>query len=301
MGNSNNLKNNIPEEAFDWYDDYAHGGMDRRTFMKKLGTLVAIGYSMNLLTSTLLPNYALAEQVSFNDEDIKATYETFDSPQGYGKGQGYLVTPTNLKGPLPVVLVIHENRGLNPYVKDVARRLAKSGFIAFAPDALFPLGGYPGNDDEGRAMQKSMDRAKIQNDFVAAAKFLKGHKNSNGKLGAVGFCFGGYMVNYLAAIESDLLTAGVPFYGTPASKELRKNIKASLLVQLGELDKRVNKSWPEYESDLKKYGVPYQMHMYANAKHGFHNDSTGRYDQENAELAWQRTLAFFDKNLTAKS
>ena len=294
-------KNDIPQEAFDWYDDYAHGGIDRRTFIKKLGTLVAVGYSMSVLTTALLPNYALAEQVSFNDDDIKATYETFDSPLGHGKGYGYLVVPKNTTGKLPVVLVIHENRGLNPYIKDVARRLAKAGFIAFSPDALFPLGGYPGNDDEGRSMQKKMDRSKIQHDFVAAAKFLKNYKNSNGNLGAVGFCFGGYIVNYLAAVESDLITAGVPFYGTPAKKELRKNIKASLLLQFGELDSRVNKSWPAYEEELKTLGVPYQMHMYKNANHGFHNDSTGRYDKENAELAWSRTLSFFEKQLVLKT
>ncbi|TYK64565.1 dienelactone hydrolase family protein [Colwellia echini] len=294
---SQQLKNDIPQEAFDWYDEYAHGMIDRRSFMKKLGTLVAIGYSMTLLTSALLPNYALAEQVSFNDADIKATYATFDSPLGHGKGQGYLVTPTNKTGKLPVVLVIHENRGLNPYIKDVARRLAKQGFIAFAPDALYPLGGYPGNDDEGKAMQKSLDKSKIQQDFVAAANFLKNQPNSNGKLGAVGFCFGGYIVNYLAAAQPNLLSAGVPFYGTPASKELRKNIKAPLMVQLGELDQRVNNTWPEYETDLITFNVPYQMFMYKNANHGFHNDSTSRYDKENAELAWTRTLAFFNENL----
>ncbi|MFT5718683.1 MAG: carboxymethylenebutenolidase [Oleiphilaceae bacterium] len=293
-----NKHNDIPQEAFDWYDDYAHGGIDRRTFINKLGTLAALGYSMTVLTSALLPNYALAEQVSFNDSDIKASYETFDSPLGHGKGKGYFVSPTHKSGTLPMVLVVHENRGLNPYIKDVARRLAKAGFIAFAPDALFSLGSYPGNDDEGKAMQSKMDRSKIEQDFVAAAKFLKNHKRSNGKLGAVGFCFGGYIVNYLAAVESDLITAGVPFYGTPAQPELRKNIKASLLVQLGELDERVNKSWPDYEKDLKNLGVPYQMHMYKNAKHGFHNDSTARYDKDNAELAWQRTLTFFTKKLT---
>ena len=295
---SKEIKQDIPQEAFDWYDDYAHGGMDRRTFMAKLGTLVAVGYSMTLLTSALLPNYALAEQVSFNDDDIKATYQSFDSPTGHGKGNGYLVTPIPTNDNMPVVLVVRENRGLNPYIKDVARRLAKAGFIAFAPDALFPLGGYPGNDDEGRKMQRTMDRSKIQQDFVAAAKYLKSHKNSNGKLGAVGFCFGGYIVNYLAAVESDLLSAGVPFYGTPAKKEIRQNIKASLLVQLGELDERVNKSWPEYELDLKSSGASFEMHMYKNAKHGFHNDSTGRYDKENAELAWGRTLKFFQEKLS---
>ena len=301
MAEVKNKKNHIPQEAFDWYDEYAHGGMDRRTFMNKLGTLAAVGYSMTFLTSALIPNYALAEQVSFNDDEILATYEKFASPDGHGQGQGYLVRPTTEKANYPVVLVIHENRGLNPYIKDVARRLAKAGFVAFAPDALFPLGGYPGNDDEGRTMQGGMDRGKIQNDFVAAAKFLKSHKLSNGKLGAVGFCFGGYIVNYLAAVDSQLLSAGVPFYGTPASKELRSNIKAPLMIQLGELDERVNASWPEYEADLKANKVEYQMHMYTGAHHGFHNDSTGRYDKENAELAWQRTVAFFNEKLNKNS
>lgn len=288
----------IPQEAFDWYDEYAHGLIDRRTFMKKLGGLAALGFSMTVLTGALLPNYAQAEQVSFNDDDIKATYQEFDSPDGHGSGKGYLVVPKNTQGKLPVVLVIHENRGLNPYVKDVARRLAKAGFIAFAPDALHPLGGYPGNDDEGRAMQRTLDRTKIQNDFVAAAHFLKAQPNSNGKLGAVGFCFGGYIVNYLASVNSNLLTAGVPFYGTPASESLHKNIKAPLMIQLGELDKRVNATWPEYEQSLKANNVEFTMHMYEGANHGFHNDSTGRYDEKNAELAWQRTLAFFKNHLS---
>lgn len=301
----NNNNKNIPEEAFDWYDSYAHGGMDRRTFMKKLTGLVALGYSMTTLTGALFPNYALAEQVSFNDAEISATYLNFPSPQGHGEGRGYLVLPKSITTntgdtpvkKAPVVLVVHENRGLNPYVKDVARRLAKAGFIAFAPDALFPLGGYPGNDDEGRSMQRSLDRSKIEQDFVAAANFIKSHELSNGKLGTVGFCFGGYMVNYLAAVDSKLIDAGVPFYGTPASKELRKNIKAPLMIQLGELDERVNASWPEYEKDLKANNVEYVMHMYENAKHGFHNDSTGRFDQANADLAWSRTLTFFNSKL----
>ena len=291
------MNNNIPEEAFDWYDEYAHGGMDRRTFMKKLSGLVALGYSMSVLTTALLPNYALAEQVSFNDSEIKASYQNFPSPQGHGEGRGYLVVPNNTTSKMPIVLVIHENRGLNPYIKDVARRLAKAGFIAFAPDALFPLGGYPGNDDEGRTMQRTLEREKIQHDFVAAAKFIKSHTLSNGKLGAIGFCFGGYIVNYLAAFDSNLIDAGVPFYGTPAAKELRKNIKAPLMIQLGELDKRVNASWSEYKADLTANNVDYVMHMYANAKHGFHNDSTGRYDKNNAELAWSRSLEFFKSKL----
>ena len=287
----------IPQEAFDWYDDYAHGAMDRRTFMKKLGTLTALGFSMAVLTSALLPNYVLAEQVSFNDPDIKASYAEFDSPLGHGKGRGYLAVPTNTTAKLPSVLVVHENRGLNPYIKDVARRLAKAGFLAFAPDALFPLGGYPGNDDDGRAMQSSLAREKIQFDFIAASQFLKTHPLSSGKLGVVGFCFGGYMANYLAATANELIDAAVPFYGTPAAKELRKNIKAPLLVHLAQLDTRVNQTWPEYQADLDSLGIKYTMHMYQAANHGFHNDSTSRYDKAQAELAWQRTLDFFKLHL----
>ncbi|MBT5705185.1 MAG: dienelactone hydrolase family protein [Verrucomicrobia bacterium] len=287
----------IPQEAFDWYDEYAHGIIDRRTFMNRLGTLAAAGFSMNVLLTCLMPNYAKAEQVSFNDPDIKAQFKTFASPAGHGEGRGYLVTPSSLNGKAPTVLVVHENRGLNPYVKDVARRAAKAGFIAFAPDALHPVGGYPGNDDEGRAMQRKLDRSKIEQDFIAAAKFVKGHESSNGKLGAVGFCFGGYVVNMLAAAIPNTLNAGVPFYGSPAAKEIRKDIKASLLIQLGELDGRVNASWPEYEQDLKAANVDYAMHMYPKCNHGFHNDSTSRYDEENATLAWNRTVAFFKKHL----
>jgi carboxymethylenebutenolidase len=187
--------------------------------------------------------------------------------------------------------------GLNPYIKDVARRLAKAGFVAFAPDALHTLGGYPGNDDEGRKMQRSMDKAKIEQDFIAAADFVKSHDLSSGKLGAVGFCFGGYVVNMLAATITDKLSAGVPFYGTPAAKEIRKNISAPMLIHLAELDKRVNGTWAEYEADLKANNVEYTMHMYPKSNHGFHNDSTGRYNEEMAELAWKRTLKFFTKNL----
>ena len=207
------------------------------------------------------------------------------------------MVPSELDGQVPAVLVIHENRGLNPYIKDVARRLAKVGFVAFAPDILHSLGGYPGNDDEGRALQRGMDRGKIEQDFIAAAGYLKGHDRSNGKLGAVGFCFGGYIVNMLAATMGDQLTAGVPFYGTPAAKEIRKNIVAPLLIQLAELDQRVNSTWPDYETDLKAKNVEFTMHMYSQANHGFHNDSTSRYNEEMAELAWKRTLEFFNKHL----
>jgi carboxymethylenebutenolidase len=288
----------IPQEAFNWYDEYAHGIIDRRTFMTRLGTLTATGLTMSALLGALMPEYAQAEQVSFNDPDIKGRYVTFPSPQGHGEGRGYLVIPTKPVGKPGLILVVHENRGLNPYIADVARRAAKAGFIAFAPDALHPKGGYPGNDDEGRSLQSSLDRAKIEQDFIAAARFLKTHEAGNGRLGAVGFCFGGYIVSMLAATIPDVLNAGVPFYGTPAAKEVRKNIKAPLLVQLAELDERVNAAWPECEADLKAAGVDYTLHRYAKCNHGFHNDSTARYDAENAQLAWDRTLAFFRKHLT---
>ncbi|WP_284205128.1 dienelactone hydrolase family protein [Psychromonas marina] len=291
----------IPEEAFDWYDEYAHGDIDRRTFLKRLATMAGAGVTLSMLSTALLPNYALAEQVSFNDDSITATYETFDSPLGLGEGRGYFVTPKKVDGKLPVVLVIHENRGLNPYVKDVARRLAKAGYIAFAPDILHTLGGYPGNDDQGKVMQKSLDKAKVEQDFIAAAQFLKAHPLSSGKLGAVGFCFGGYIVNMLAATIPETIDAGVPFYGTPAKAELRKNIKAPLLIQLAENDKRVNAYLAEHEADLKKYNVDYKVYIYEKCQHGFHNDSTARYNPEMADLAWDRTLDFFSKNLEMKS
>ncbi|ENY8011967.1 dienelactone hydrolase family protein [Vibrio fluvialis] len=288
----------IPQEAFDWYDEYAHGLIDRREFMRRLFGLVALGFTMSVLTSALLPNYALAEQVSFNDPKIKATYVEFDSPKGHGKGRGYLVMPAEIKGNLPAVLVVHENRGLNPYIEDVARRLAMNGFIAFAPDALYPLGGYPGNDDDGRAMQSSMDKAKIEEDFIAAALFLKAHPSCSGKLGAVGFCFGGYVVNMLAATIPDKLDAGVPFYGTPAAESLRNNVKGPLLIHFAELDQRVNATWPDYEKVLQANKVPYEAIVYPGVNHGFHNDSTARYNEEAAESAWGKTLIFFDSHLS---
>tara|TARA_R110002072_G_scaffold1780_11_gene14902 strand:+ start:39090 stop:39965 length:876 start_codon:yes stop_codon:yes gene_type:complete len=290
------MKQPIPQEAFDWYDEYAHGVIDRRTFLRKLGTLTAVGLSLGALTSALIPNYALAEQVSFNDPDITASYQSFDSAKGYGEGRGYLVRPKNLAKPAPGILVIHENRGLNPYIKDVARRAAKAGYIAFAPDALHSLGGYPGNDDEGRTMQRSMDRGKIEQDFIAAADFLRGIADTT-KIGAVGFCFGGYIVNMLAAARSGLIDAGVPFYGTPAAKDLWPNISSPLMIQLAENDSRVNATWPDYEVALKSQRVDHIMHMYKDCQHGFHNDSTGRYNEVEAALAWKRTLEFFKTHL----
>ena len=263
-----------------------------------MGQLATLGLSMAVLTSALMPDYAQAEQVSFNDPTIKATFAKYDSPKGSGECEGYLVMPKELEEKAPTVLVVHENRGLNPYVKDVARRLATKGFIAFAPDALHPLGGYPGNDDDGRAMQKSMSRADLEEDFIAGAQFIKAHGMSSGKLGAVGFCFGGYIVNMLAAAIPDQLDAGVPFYGSPAAEALRANVRGPLLLQFGGDDKRVNATWPDYETTLKSNKARYTAHFYAGAKHGFHNDSTGRYSEKNAELAWTRTIEFFNKELT---
>ncbi|MFB2640786.1 dienelactone hydrolase family protein [Shewanella bicestrii] len=302
----------IPQEAFDWYDEYAHGIIDRREFMARLAGLVALGFTMTTLTGALMPNYTLAEQVSFNDPSIQASYVKFPSPEGYGEGRGYLVMPTSMLIPgkeagdpktldptkkAAVVLVVHENRGLNPYIEDVARRLAAKGYIAFAPDALYSLGGYPGNDDAGRAMQASLDRAKIEQDFIAAARFLKAHPQSNGKLGAVGFCFGGYIVNMLAASIPDELAAGVPFYGTPAATELRSRVTGPLMLQFAALDQRINDTWAEYETQLKANKAEYIAYLYPNVNHGFHNDSTARYDEPTAELAWARTLDFFGKYL----
>ena len=288
----------IPQQAFDWYDEYAHGDINRRTFLTRLGSLSVAGLSMGVISSALIPDYAKAEQVSFNDSDIKATYQTFDSPKGHGKGNGYLVMPTALEGKAPTVLVVHENRGLNPYIKDVARRLAKQGFIAFAPDALFPLGGYPGNDDDGRTMQRSLEREKIEQDFMAAATWLKQHEKGTGKLGVVGFCFGGYISNLLAAVMPKQIDAAVPYYGTPATAELQVDVKGPLMIHFAEQDKRVNDSWAGYEEVLKASKADYKAYIYASAQHGFHNDSTSRYSPKDAELSWERTIAFFQKNLS---
>ena len=289
----------IPQAAFDWYDEYAHGDIDRRTFIRRLSTLGVAGLTVSAVSSALLPNYAMAEQVSFNDPDITAKYIEIDAPSGHGKAGGYLVTPNKVTkdSPAPAVLVVHENRGLNPYIEDVARRLAKAGFVAFAPDALFPFGGYPGNDDEGRAMQKTLDREKILGDFTDAATYLKSQPITTDKLGVVGFCFGGYVSNQLAASWPEMINAAAPFYGTPPTADLQ-SIKGPLLLHFAELDQRVNATWPDYENALKTLGAQYEAHMYERVNHGFHNDSTARYDEKSAELAWQRTLDFFNQHLS---
>ncbi len=287
----------IPAKAYELYDKYAHGMLNRRDFLTAIGGLAIGTATAASILGGLMPNYALAAQVSFNDPDITARYQTFPAPEGHGEGRGYLVTPAKAEEKLPVVLVIHENRGLNPYVEDVARRLAKAGFIAFAPDALWPLGGYPGNDDEGRQMQRSMDGQKIVADLKAATRWLKQVEGGSGKLGVVGFCFGGAMTGLLAAELPELVDAGVPFYGSPPPADKIAAIKAPLLVQLGELDTRVNEMWPDAEALMKQHQVAFQLHRYPDSHHGFHNDSTARYNKETAELAWQRTVDFFKQHL----
>lgn len=285
--------------VLDLYDKYAHGFISRRTFMDRLSGFAVGGVTVAALAESILPNYALAEQVPEGDAQIgSATDIPYPSPHGAGNMQGYLVTPAGLTPgeKRPGVVVIHENRGLNPYIRDVARRVAAAGYIALAPDALFPLGGYPGNDDDGRTMQRERDRDEMVADFTAAITFLENHPACSGNVGCVGFCFGGSMTNRMAA-NVPSLKAAAPFYGGGVPAEDVPNIQAPLLIHLGELDKRVNAGWPEYEAALKANGKSYEMHMYEGANHGFHNDTTARYDPEAAELAWKRTLAFFAAHL----
>lgn len=285
------------QELLDLYDYYVHGRLDRREFLDQAKKFAVGGVTAAALLGMLNPQYALATQVEPDDDRIKTERLNYQSPQGHGDMQGLLARPVAAKGKLPAVLVVHENRGLNPYIEDVVRRLAVAGYLAFGPDALYPLGGYPGNDDEGRTMQRQLDRAKITEDFVAAAELLHTHAESSGKVGVVGFCFGGWMSNTLAWRLPEVISAAVPYYGGQPSAEEAALVKAPLLLQFGELDTRVNAGWPAYEEVLKANGVDYTAHFYAGANHGFHNDTTPRYDETSAELSWERTLAFFDQHL----
>jgi carboxymethylenebutenolidase len=287
----------FPQELLDLYDDYAHGRIERRDFLAKATKFAVGGITAEILLSRLSPTYAWAQQVAKDDPAIVAEYIDYDSPQGAGKMRGLLVRPSKVEGKLPAVLVIHENRGLNPYIEDVARRLGAAGFLAFAPDALAPLGGYPGSDDKGREMQAKRDRNEMVEDFIAAAKLLKDHELSNGKVGVVGFCFGGGMANTMAVRLPDVIVAAVPFYGGQPSAEDTAKIKAELLLHYAEHDGRINEGWAAYEKALKANGVKYTMHMYDGVNHGFHNDTTPRYDEAAAKLAWQRTLDFFNRTL----
>lgn len=285
------------QELLDLYDFYAHGKITKREFLEKAGRFAVGGVTAMALLNMLSPNYAMAQQVSFNDPDIHADYITYPSPNGTGDVRGYLVRPTSSDGRLPAVLVIHENRGLNPYIEDVARRLAKAGFMALAPDGLTSVGGYPGNDADGRELQRTVDRTALMNDFFAGFEHLLARDDSTGKVGAVGFCYGGGVVGAISVAYPEL-AAGVPFYGRqPASADVPR-IEAPLLVQMGELDERINAGWPEFEAALKANDKTYEAYIYEGANHGFHNDSTPRYDEAQAALAWERTLGWFNTYLT---
>lgn len=285
------------DDIFDLYDEYCHTGMERRDFLSRAAALTLIGGVSGLaMAQALLPRYANAQMVSFTDKRITANYVTYDSPGGNsGRMRGYLVKPAG-DGPFPAVLVVHENRGLNPYIEDVARRAAVEGFVALAPDGLYPVGGYPGNDDDGKKLQRGLDRGKLQTDMLNSAKFLKAHELSTGKIGATGFCWGGGVVNNLAVTLGADMHAGVPFYGAAAKSGIG-NIQAPLMIQYAENDPRINAMRPDYEAALKAAGKKFEMHTYPGTKHGFHNNSTPRYDKDAAKLAWDRTIAFFKANL----
>lgn len=287
----------IDQRVFDLYDEYCHGRIARREFLSRAATIAVVGGSGLAMAEALLPRYALAEQIAFTDQRIRASYVTYPSAGGNsGTMRGYLVRPTG-DGPFPAVLVVHENRGLNPYIEDVARRAAVEGFLALAPDGLFPVGGYPGNDDDGRALQSGLDQAKLRTDLLNSARWLKAHKLSTGKLGATGFCFGGGVVNYLAAALGAEMQAGVPYYGVAAAAESVAGIKAPLLCHLAEHDPRVNATYPAFEAALKAAGAQYQVFVYPGTQHGFHNDSTPRYNEVAAKLSWMRTVEHFKKYL----
>ncbi len=285
------------QELLELYDYYAHGKITKREFLDRAGKFAVGGLTAAALLNMMSPNYALAEQVSFNDPDIVAEYIMYPSPNGHGEVRGYLVKPANLTGPAPAVVVIHENRGLNPYIEDVARRVAKAGFIALAPDGLTSVGGYPGNDAEGRELQRTVDGEKLMNDFFAAYEFTASHEDTTGKVGCVGFCYGGGVCNAMAVAYPEL-GASVPFYGRQASADDVPNIQAPLLLQYAELDERINEGWPAYEAALKEHGKTYTAYIYEGVNHGFHNDTTPRYDEAAADLAWDRTIAFFNEHLS---
>jgi len=287
----------FPQELIDLYDYYAHGLINRRTFLERASKFTVGGLAGAALLQALSPNYVYSQQVQPDDERIESRYIEFPSPEGHGTMKGLYAGPAKADKKLPGILVVHENRGLNPYIEDVARRVAVAGFVALAPDALTPLGGYPGTDDEGREMQRKIDKVKMAEDFVAAARFLAKHPVCNGKVGVVGFCFGGAVSNALAVSLPDIIKAAVPFYGRqPAAADVAK-IKASLLIQYGELDQRVNAGWPDFKKALDANKIDYTMHMYPGANHGFHNDTTPRYDEAAATLAWERTITFFREKL----
>ena len=285
-------------QALKLFDQYVHGLLSRRDFLQRAAQFAAVGVTGEALLTALSPRFAEARQVADDDARIKTRYVELPSPNGYGKLRGYLAQPVKAKGKLPTVLVVHENRGLNPHIEDIARRVALDNFIAFAPDALFPLGGYPGDEDKARELFGKLDQAKTREDFVAAEDYLKHLPEGNGKVGVVGFCYGGGIANFLATRVPDL-AAAVPFYGAQPSAEDAAKIKAPLMLQYAGKDERINAGWPAYEQALKAAGVRYQVYIYPDVEHGFNNDTTPRYDEAAAKLAWKRTIEFLNKHLRA--
>jgi carboxymethylenebutenolidase len=291
----------FPQEVLNLFDRYVHGGIGRREFIDRASKYAVGGMTATAMFEALKPNFVLGEQISASDSRIKAQEVSYPSPQGNAKTSGYLVQPANAKGKLPAIVVIHENRGLNPHIRDIARRLAVANFVAFAPDALAPLGGYPGDEEKAAAAFGQLDGAKRTEDLIAAANFIKGHAMSTGKLGAVGFCFGGGVVNTIAVRLGNGLAAGVPFYGAqPPAADVAK-IKAHMLIQYAGNDERIDAGWPAFEAALKANKVHYEQYTYAGAQHGFNNDTTPRYDEASAKLAWQRTMDWFNKYVRATS
>jgi len=278
------------------FDAYVHGAIDRRGFLEKASKYAVGGVTAAMLLDALNPRFAEAQQVARDDKRLKAELLSYPSPQGNSTTKGYLVRPVSPARKLPAILVVHENRGLNPHIEDIARRLALDNFVAFAPDALAPLGGYPGDEDAARQLFPKLDQAKTREDFVAAAGFLKNHPDCTGRIGVVGFCYGGGIANFLAWRVPDI-GAAVPFYGNQPSAEEAARIKAPLLIHYAETDERINAGWPAYETALKASKVPYTMYTYPGTQHGFNNDTTPRYDEKAARLAWQRTIEFFNKHL----
>lgn len=289
-------KEDVKQEVFDLYDDYAHSRVNRRQFVEKLSLYAVGGLTVPALMSFLMPDYKSNIEVNADDPQLKSEYIYYDSPKGGGKIKALLSRPADAKGKLGGIVVVHENRGLNPYIEDVARRAALAGFITIAPDALTPLGGYPGNDDAGREMQAKRDKGEMEQDFIDAFNYLKNNKDCNGKIGVVGFCYGGGIANIMAVRVLDL-AAAVPFYGAqPAAEDVPK-IKAPLLLHYAALDTRITGGWPAYEAALKANNKQYQAFIYENANHGFHNNTTPRYDKAAADLAWKRTIDFFSEHL----
>ena len=293
-----NIRNeDLNPEVFKLFDQYVHGQLDRRGFLDRTKQYAVGGLTAAAILDYLSPKYATAQQVTAGDPRLDSEYVEYDSPKGAGKMRGLLSQPAGNTDKLPGIVVVHENRGLNPHIEDVGRRAGVANFISLAPDALFPLGGYPGTDDEGRVLQRQRDRMEMLEDFIAAFEYLKQHPNCSGNVGVVGFCFGGWISNMMAVRVPDL-KASVPFYGGQAPAEDVPKIQAPLMLHFAELDERVNAGWPAYEEALKEHDKEYVAHFYPGCQHGFHNDSTPRYDEENAKLAWNRTIEFFSAKLS---